>query len=246
MKLFIRLIVVLVLVSNCQSKNKESKIENDSTIHKGIAQEIIDTEDFIYIRIIENDLEKWVATSPTNVEIGKTYYFKTRMAMSYFESKKLNRTFENIYFVDKLSDNPDFDNVSMTTPSSDLNPHEKISTPKIQEDTINIEPIKDGITIAELYKNRKKYANKKVKVRGQVVKVNYDIMNRNWVHLKDGTSNEGKSDLTVTTLREVKVGDIVTLEGIVALDKEYGAGYIYPLVVEGVTSEEAEEIKTNI
>jgi hypothetical protein len=31
---------------------------------------------------------------------------------------------------------------------------------------------------------------------------------------------------------EVKVGDIVTFEGIVALDKEYGAGYVYPLIVE--------------
>ena len=57
-------------------------------------------------------------------------------------------------------------------------------------------------------------------------------MDRNWVHLKDGTSHSGKSDLTFTTLEEVKVGDIVILEGTVALEKEYGAGYIYPLIVE--------------
>ena len=237
--------MLLVLVVSCQSKNKESKNENDSAIHKGIVQEIIESEDFIYLKIIENDLEKWVATTPIEVEIGKTYYFKTRMAMPYFESKKLNRTFKDIYFIDNLSDSPDFKNELNTAGSKDVHHHEKIATPKIEEPTIKVEPAQGGITIAELYKNKEKYANKTVKIRGQVVKVNYDIMKRNWVHLKDGTSNKGKSDLTITTLKEVKVGDIVTLEGIVALDKEYGAGYVYPLVVEGVTGE-TEDIKTNI
>jgi len=57
-------------------------------------------------------------------------------------------------------------------------------------------------------------------------------MDRNWVHLKDGTSSGGKSDLTFTTIDTVKVGDVVTMEGTVTLDKEYGAGYVYELVVE--------------
>jgi hypothetical protein len=97
---------------------------------------------------------------------------------------------------------------------------------------IHVEKAPDGITIGDLYKNRNNYANKKVIIRGQVVKINNDIMDRNWVHIKDGTSADGKSDLTITTQEIVTVGDIVTFEGVVALDKEYGKGYVYPLVVE--------------
>ena len=97
---------------------------------------------------------------------------------------------------------------------------------------IHVEKAPDGITIADLYKNRNNYADKKVIVRGQVVKINNGIMDRNWVHIKDGTSEAGKSDLTITTQEIASVGDIVTFEGVVALDKEYGKGYVYPLVVE--------------
>lgn len=100
---------------------------------------------------------------------------------------------------------------------------------------IQVEKAPNGITIAELYKNRNNYANKKVIVRGQVVKTNNGIMDRNWVHIKDGTSEAGKSDLTFTTQEIVSVGDVVTFEGVVALDKEYGKGYVYPLVVENAT-----------
>jgi hypothetical protein len=101
---------------------------------------------------------------------------------------------------------------------------------------IHVEKAPDGITIGELYKNRSNYANKKVIIRGQVVKINNSIMNRNWVHIKDGTSEAGKSDLTITTKEIATVGSIVTFEGVVALDKEYGKGYVYPLVVENGVS----------
>jgi len=112
--------------------------------------------------------------------------------------------------------------------------HGKDKEKKPQPD-IHVDKAPDGITIAELYKNRNDYANKKVIVRGQVVKINNAIMDRNWVHLKDGTKDADKSDLTFTTQEEVKVGDIITFEGTVALDKEYGKGYVYPLVVENAT-----------
>ena len=57
-------------------------------------------------------------------------------------------------------------------------------------------------------------------------------MDRNWVHLVDGTEGDGKSDLTFTTQEIVKVGDTVVLEGTLATDREFGAGYVYPVIVE--------------
>jgi hypothetical protein len=99
-------------------------------------------------------------------------------------------------------------------------------------DSIKISPAADGYSIGELYSNSKEFNKKTVKVRGQVVKVNMAIMDRNWVHLMDGTKGDNRSDLTFTTKEVVMVGDTVTFEGILAIDREFGAGYVYPVIVE--------------
>jgi hypothetical protein len=50
-------------------------------------------------------------------------------------------------------------------------------------------------------------------------------MNKNWIHLQDGTENNGKYDLMVTSDKEVKVGETVTLVGKISLSKDFGYGY---------------------
>jgi hypothetical protein len=57
-------------------------------------------------------------------------------------------------------------------------------------------------------------------------------MNRNWVHLQDGTWDGDHYDLTVTTQDAVKPGDVVTFSGTVTLNKDFGAGYVYEVVIE--------------
>jgi hypothetical protein len=52
------------------------------------------------------------------------------------------------------------------------------------------------------------------------------------VHLQDGTGAEGSHDLTVTTGATVQVGDLVVVEGPLAVDKDFGAGYRYHVIVE--------------
>jgi hypothetical protein len=156
--------------------------------------------------------------------------------MKDFESKELNRVFDKILFVDNIRHSPE-----KSKPMPSDSQHQKENKDIANDETIKVDPAPGGITIGELYKDRMKYANKKVLIRGQVVKINKNIMDRNWVHLKDGTSHDGKSDLTFTTLEEVNMGDIITFEGTVALDKEYGAGYIYPLIVESASLKQKTE-----
>ena len=69
-----------------------------------------------------------------------------------------------------------------------------------------------------------------MKVTGQCVKVNPMIMNRNWVHLRDGSVSD--HDLTVTTDANIPLGAVVSLEGRIALNKDFGAGYKYDLIME--------------
>ena len=63
------------------------------------------------------------------------------------------------------------------------------------------------------------------------VKVNNNVMNRNWVHLRD-ESIQDDTDLTVTTSENIKVDDIVMLQGKIALNKDFGAGYEYEIILE--------------
>jgi hypothetical protein len=88
------------------------------------------------------------------------------------------------------------------------------------------------MTIAKLFAEKAGMAGKTVKVRGQVTKYTPMVMGKNWIHIQDGTDYQGKFDLTVTSGTEVKLGDIVTLEGKIALDKDLGYGYFFDVLME--------------
>ncbi|MFA6311635.1 MAG: hypothetical protein WCV99_04440 [Sterolibacterium sp.] len=87
-------------------------------------------------------------------------------------------------------------------------------------------------TIAAVYKDKTALAGKEVRVQGKVVKVNNGIMGRNFLHVQDGSGDKDSNDLTVTSKQTATVGDQVVVTGRVLLNKDFGAGYAYPLLVE--------------
>ena len=66
------------------------------------------------------------------------------------------------------------------------------------------------------------------------MKVNSGIMGKNWLHLRDGSGTEAAkdNDITVTTQRHGDGRRRVTVKGVVRVDKDFGAGYAYPVIVE--------------
>jgi hypothetical protein len=97
---------------------------------------------------------------------------------------------------------------------------------------VKVEPCADCITIARLMEDKKDYEGKAIKVKGEVTKFNSGIMGKNWVHIQDGTEYKGSFDLTVTTDISVVIGEIVTFEGKIALNKDFGYGYTYDVLME--------------
>jgi hypothetical protein len=90
-----------------------------------------------------------------------------------------------------------------------------------------------GKTVAEIYAERDQLAGTQVVVRGKVVKTNAGIMERNWLHVQDGTGEAGTNDLTVTTTAAVPpVGTTVLVSGQVATNKDFGLGYQYDVILE--------------
>jgi hypothetical protein len=175
----------------------------------------------------ENNKEYWIAINKAEMNVGDELYFEDALQMKGFQSKELERVFDSVLFVQDISSQPILPG-QHAQPA--IMPSGKQTSDRLEE--IEVSPVPGGITIAELYKNRNDYAGKKVIVRGQVVKVNNSIMNRNWVHLQDGTDDSGNYDLTITTVETLTVGVHATFEGIVALNKDFGAGYSYELIVE--------------
>ena len=106
--------------------------------------------------------------------------------------------------------------------------------PSGEVDLTGIARAEGGKTVFEVFTEKAELANKKVVVRGKVVKTNAGIMGKDWLHVRDGSGEEGKNDLTVTTTTKPlpNVGDTVVITGTVILDKDFGMGYQYPVMVE--------------
>jgi hypothetical protein len=108
--------------------------------------------------------------------------------------------------------------------------------PSAAGDTVDLSGIakaEGGKTIAEVFAEREQLAGETIVFRGKVVKTNAGIMGRNWLHIRDGSGAEGTNDVTVTTTEVLpNVGDTVLVSGALQLNKDFGMGYQYDLIIE--------------
>lgn len=91
-----------------------------------------------------------------------------------------------------------------------------------------------GHTVSEIVQKRGELVGKQVRVRGVVVKSMAGVLGRTFAHLRDGSGNSASSDhdLTVTCQEDLKVGATAMFEGTVIVNKDFGAGYSYPVLLE--------------
>jgi len=242
MRLIFALLVSSILLSSCQENAK--KVQSFSTgektsqsiseapaqaapnTHHVKVKDILQTSSYTYLFVTENSEEFWIAVRKLNAKVGDDVYYEKSLVMKDFKSKELDRVFETVLFVQ--------DNTSTPTANIKVKMGAKKMPQKVDKKVagIQVSAPADGISIAELFKNREQYAGKKVKVSGQVVKVNNGIMGKNWIHIQDGTADTDNYDLTLTTQNKANMGDIISIEGTVYLKKEFGAGYSYDLIIE--------------
>ena len=104
----------------------------------------------------------------------------------------------------------------------------------LQEISVEKAEGENGYTVEEIYNQAADLAGKKVKIRGKAVKISPAIMGKNWIHIQDGTGNpmSNSHDLVITTNDMAEKDSIILVEGILAKDKDFGAGYMYNVIVE--------------
>jgi hypothetical protein len=210
---------------------------------KGTVLERLDAPPYSYIRIKTAEGESWVAVPKAETPNGAEITVSGAMPMQNFESKTLQRKFELVYFgtlggtdgapppaaaaaaADPMGGPPA--NMAAQHAAAAAGPSDvgNVKVPKAAG--------ADARTVAEVYAQRSALKEKAVTIRGKVVKYNEGIMGRNWLHIRDGSGSAGKdNDLTITTADKAGVGDVVVVKGTVRVDKDFGAGYAYPVIVE--------------
>lgn len=229
MKSFLVIIAILVVFSGCVRKNKvpTAQTSTNPAMHEVKVEEVIQSSNYTYLRVNENNTEVWMAVNRQEAAVGEVYYYEQALEMNNFNSKELKRTFEKIYFVQGLSKQP-----IAAAPAQMPQANQPVKPALAMKEGISVAPAENGLTIAKLFAERANYAGKKIKMKGQVVKVNLQVMGKNWVHIQDGTKDGENFDLTVTTPDEVKVDDMVTFEGTISLKKDFGYGYFYEVIME--------------
>jgi len=213
-----------VINNNVENTNQVVNPEA-SKLHTVVINEILPTANYTYLNVTEGEKTFWIAVSSTDAKIGETYFYVGGLFKNNFESKALNRVFDELYLVGNLvSSNHGEQPGAVTANNSEVN---ELAA---KSEKINIIRQKGSIKISEIVNNPKKYEGQTVQVDGECTKINLGIMGKNWIHLKDGSQDD--FDLVITSDALVDIGSVVTIKAEVVLNKDFGAGYKYDLILE--------------
>ena len=187
--------------------------------------EVLEAGRYSYVRLKDGSGDRWVAAPKVTVAVGDRVTVGNAALMENFTSPSLKRTFEQIHFANEIKvvgDKP------VAIPEK-TDPASPAQTP--------VEPADGGLTIEKVMSDPAGVGSEPVRVRGRVVKFNAQIMGRNWIHIQDGSGNAkaGSHDLTITTDATVRVGQTIEAVGKLVQNKDFGAGYNYPVLLEEAT-----------
>lgn len=190
-------------------------------VYTGVVVDVLNGGGYTYLQI-EDRFKKthWAAVEGVKIDKGTEVRFTEEMQAQAFESKSLGRKFDRIIFASNLQTRtaiPEAGNLELITERVKTSPYQQHGT----------------LSVQEAFEKRLELKDKPIAIRGKVVKVSTNILERNWVHIQDGTGIESEVGRIVFTSKELpKVGEIVTAKGVVRVDKNFGSGYVYPIIVE--------------
>lgn len=227
---------LLMAQAGCTESADESAAENAALttpvppgMTRGPVLETMNSGGYTYVLIETGEAPIWAAGPQTLVQAGDIVEVSQGMPMQQFQSNTLNRTFDVLYFVPAIA--------NLTAPHAAVPAPTQARENKPVVADISVAELEPGKNIAWVYANREALANEALSLRGTVVKYNNNILGWNFIHIQDGSGNpaDGNNDLTVTSKATTAVGETVVIAGTVILDKDFGAGYSFPVLVEDAT-----------
>ncbi len=198
----------------------------------GEVLEVKESMGFTYLRLKTRDGEVWAAVARAPVKVGMFVSIGNVMPSENFVSKSLKQTFPKLLFG------------TLAGVAGDLPegaPETAAPAPAKVDASASIHVAKasgaNAYTVAEIIAKGKELKDKQVRVRGRIVKYNPNIMKKNWIHVRDGSGSdaEGNNDILVTSGDQAMVDDVVTVQGIVRTEMDFGSGYAYQVMIEEAT-----------
>lgn len=229
------LMSILLLVS-CNSKPKVVEAEKDSPgqemskseapgeNHYVVVEEVQHTTKYSYLKVKENTSSYWIAINKAEVTPGDQLVYTGGLKMRAFQSAELNKVFDEVILVSNISRK----GTESSQSGADL--FNKLQGNEDAVSTEQIKPVKGATPISEIFDHPQKFEGKVITVTGRCTKVNFQIMGRNWIHITDESSK--RADLTITTQDALELGKVGVFEGKIAVDKDFGAGYQYKVIME--------------
>ncbi|MDH4161733.1 MAG: DNA-binding protein [Nitrospirota bacterium] len=227
------------------AKTPSVKTEKVSIAPSGLSGKVVESMNaggYTYVCLEKAGKKTWIAIPESKVTVGKEMSFQPGQTMANFKSKTLNRTFDEIIFsAGPIAAEPAAASPSMPSGHPPVNSgaasaagSKSQTAPKDANVKVEKAAGANAYTVADIYAKRIELNKKTVKVKGKVVKVSEGIMGRNWIHIQDGTGDQqkGTHNLVVTMQDMAAVNDVVTVTGTMSKDRDFGAGYLYKVIVE--------------
>jgi hypothetical protein len=230
----------------------------------GTVAESFESSGYNYLRLATPEGEHWIATSTGGFQEGDEVTINDGQLMQDFHSRTLDRTFSEIIFASNLGGGSNGQVLSppsdhemgsssfaaalqnegmggmggsmmggmegmmgggMGKPPADI----PLADIKVEKATGE-----NSYRVAELFQAAAQLNGQEVTVRGQVMRVSANILNRNWIHIQDGSGDvdQATHNLVVSSADLPARGDVVTFKGVFAANKDIGSGYKYDAIVE--------------
>lgn len=201
---------------------------------EGTVTETMNAGGYTYVLVDTGSEQQWAAGPQQAMEVGTHVTVSTAMPMQNFHSSALERDFDVVYFVSEFGDHEHAEGEAQAMGGGGMPAgHGMMGGDAAGTEDVDLSGIVAADqTVAAIYAQKDALAGKPVKVRGKVVKALSGIMGTNWLHIQDGTGEGGSSDLTVTSDTIAPVGATVLIEGTLTVDKDFGSGYQYAVIVE--------------
>jgi hypothetical protein len=238
-----------------------------------LVRSVQQTPDFTYLELEAGEAGTiWLATPRVEVEPGDRVHYESAKTFRDFEAPSLQRKFERILLVGELFKvDAEGKPVPLESRAAShgrealeqahglsghgdlagrgLSGHGPSAAASAKEPKL-AKP-EGGQALAEVTADPAKFAGQTVKLRGMIVTARQRVRAAagqkptNWYRLQDGS---GAEPLLFTTDDDLQVDDVVVITGKLTLDKDFGGGLRYKLIVEGasVTRERAGDAKSEM
>jgi hypothetical protein len=256
MALFSMTVSVVFAEQNIPANHPKIELPAQTTTHEKTEQlsgkvlESMNSGGYSYVNLQKKGGGKvWIAVPETKITVGEQMSFKEGLVMTNFQSKTLKRSFDSIIFSNgiisqskaEVAKTPPKDlSVPTVSPGTDSKNKQNTAigskSAVASKEKISVTKAKgsNAYTVEEVYKKAAALNTKKIVVHGKVVKASTGIMKKTWLHVQDGTGSQAKGthNLVCTTKGTANVGDIITVTGTLAKDRDFGAGYRYSVILE--------------